>query len=141
MELLPSSSVITGSEPLGTAITNKAQDTSSDKIEQLRGLHDDKGEGLGPYTLDTIYNMDQTLLPFDYNNGKTHATTGSKSVQVKGTGSGLDKRQATVRLCIHADGINDVKPTIIFRGTGQRIKQSETKSIIQMWQRINVVSY
>ena len=101
---------------------------------------DNKGEGLGSYTFDTIYNIDQTPLPFDYNNSKTYATTGSKSVQVKGTGSGLNKRQATVQLCIRADGINDVKSTIIFRETGQRIKQNEIKqydkNVIMMWQKM-----
>src|SRR5579862_6686145 len=119
------------------AITNKAQESPSDKVEKLRGLHhfirhifnrgDNKGEGLGSYTLDTIYNMDQTPLPFDFNNGKTYENVGSKSVQAKCTSSGLDKRQATVQLCIRADGINDVRPTIIFRGTGQRVKKAETR--------------
>ena len=130
------------------AITNKAQESPIDKVERLRGLHhftryifnrgDNKNEGLGAYTLDTIYNMDQTPIPFDYNNGKTYATTGSKSIQVKGTASGLEKRQATVQLCIRADGVNDIKPTIIFRGTGKRIKSSEAnkydKGVVVMWQ-------
>ena len=33
-------------------------------------------------------------------------------------GSGLDKRQATLQLCIRAEGQQTVKPAIIFRGKG-----------------------
>lgn len=32
--------------------------------------------------------------------------------------SGLDKRQATLQLCIRAEGEQNVKPAIVFRGKG-----------------------
>ena len=32
--------------------------------------------------------------------------------------SGLDKRQATLQLCIRAEGQQNVKPAIVFRGKG-----------------------
>ena len=32
--------------------------------------------------------------------------------------SGLDKQQATVQLCLRADGEQKVKPPLIFRGKG-----------------------
>lgn len=32
--------------------------------------------------------------------------------------SGLDKRQATVQLCIRAEGDQNVKPALVFRGKG-----------------------
>ena len=69
---------------------------------------------VGIYKLGNIANMDQTPLPFDFLCGKTYSIGGAKTVWVKGTGSGLDKRQVTVQLCIFADGIARVKPMIVF---------------------------
>ncbi|KAF3907031.1 hypothetical protein ABW20_dc0105773 [Dactylellina cionopaga] len=57
--------------------------------------------------------------------GKTYETIGTKSVWLRSKGSGLDKRQATVQLCIFADGVPRIKPALVFKGTGQRIVQSE----------------
>ena len=42
--------------------------------------------------------------------------------------SGLDKRQATVQLTIFADGVDRVRPTIIFKGKGLRITTKEKES-------------
>jgi hypothetical protein len=69
--------------------------------------------------------MDQTPVPFDFLGSGTYEVRGSKTVWVKGTGSGLDKRQCTVQLTIFADGVPRIKPLVIFRGTGKRIKKSE----------------
>jgi hypothetical protein len=40
-------------------------------------------------------------------------------------GSGLDKRQASLQLCIRADGEQLVRLAIIFRGTGKRVTEEE----------------
>ena len=40
-------------------------------------------------------------------------------------GSGLEKRQATIQLCIRAEGPQVVRVALIFRGTGQRISSAE----------------
>ena len=47
---------------------------------------------------------------------KTYDVTGNKQVWVSQPSSGLDKRQATLQLCIRAEGDQDVKPAIVFRG-------------------------
>ena len=80
---------------------------------------------VGIYKLRNIANMDQTPLPFDFLAGKTYSVGGAKTVWVKGTAGGLDKRQATVQLCIFADGIARVKPMVVFRGKGLRIATAE----------------
>ena len=39
--------------------------------------------------------------------------------------SGLDKRQATVQLTVFADGVDRVRPTVIFRGKGLRVSAKD----------------
>ena len=48
--------------------------------------------------------------------GKTYDKKDVKEVWAQSGQSGLDKRQATVQLTVFADGIDRVRPTIIFRG-------------------------
>ena len=43
---------------------------------------------------------------------------GSKQVWVSQPSTGLDKRQATLQLCICATGEQNIKPAIVFRGKG-----------------------
>ena len=71
---------------------------------------------VGRYLLDSIANVDETPLPFEYLNGQTYADKGSRSVQVKATSSGWDKRQATLVLAVFGSGKPLVRPLIIFRG-------------------------
>ena len=52
---------------------------------------------------------------------------GSKQVRVSQPSSGLDKRQATLQLCIRAEGQQNVKPVIVFRGKGN--VNAELKSL------------
>ena len=79
--------------------------------------------------------MDQTLLPFIYDDGKTYATKGSKDGSCATGPSGLDKRQCTAQLTVFGDGVPRVRPTLIFRGKGLRIKEDERKQ----WDRhVNV---
>ena len=49
---------------------------------------------------------------------KTYEMKGSEQVWVSQPSSGLDKRQATLQLCIRAEGQQNVKPGIVFRGKG-----------------------
>ena len=53
--------------------------------------------------------------------GETYTDTGEKSMWVHGGGSGLDKPRCTVQLTLFADGEQQVKPLVIFRGKGQII--------------------
>ena len=61
------------------------------------------------------YNVDQVPLPFVNEQSKTYDTLGAKQVWVSQPASGLG-RQATLQLCIRADGKQNVKPALIFRG-------------------------
>lgn len=72
---------------------------------------------IGWYYLRNICNMDQTPLPFEYLSGRTYALKGDKTIWVKATKSGWDKRQATIMLTVFADGVPRVPPVIIFRGS------------------------
>ena len=69
--------------------------------------------------------MDPTPLPYVLDGGKTYDKVGAKEVWSQSCQSGLDKRQATVRLTVFADGVTRVRPTLIFRGTGKRIPVGE----------------
>ena len=83
---------------------------------------------VGPWELSDIANMDQTPLEFCFNTkGATYATTGDKTIWTRTTGSGHDKRQCTVQLTVFADGEPRLKPLLIFKGTGKRIPEKETK--------------
>lgn len=64
------------------------------------------------------YNVDQVPLPFVVDQDKTYDVTGNKRVWVSQPSTGLDKRQATLQLCIRAEGEQNVKPAIVFRGKG-----------------------
>ena len=57
-------------------------------------------------------------LPFVIDQDKTYEVKGSEVVWVSQPSSGLDKMQATLQLCIRAEGEQNVKPTIVFRGKG-----------------------
>ena len=57
-------------------------------------------------------------LPFVIDQDKTYDITGTKQVWVSQPSTGLQKRQATLQLCIRAGGEQNVKPAIIFRGKG-----------------------
>ena len=79
--------------------------------------------------------MDQTPMPFVLDDGRTYDTTGAEEVWCSSGVSGLDKRQCTVQLTVFGDGVSRVRPTLIFRGEGKRIKPDERRS----WdKRVNV---
>jgi len=111
--------------------TNKSQKVLKDYLEvilswlefnrrnsQLRPgtLNQPVNPSSGRYLLDSICNIDETPLPFEYLNRQTDADKGSYSVQVRATCSGWDKRQATLVLAVFGTGNAHVQPLIIFRG-------------------------
>ncbi len=57
-------------------------------------------------------------LPFVVEQEKTYDALGTKQVWVFQPSSGLDKRQATLQLCIRASGEQNIKPGVVFRGKG-----------------------
>ena len=109
--------------------TNKSQKIPADYLQvclefirfvrrnaQLRPGTNDELLVVGRYILSGICNMDESPLPFEFLDGQTYADRGSHTVQVRTTCSGWDKRQATILLCIFADGSMRVKPLILFKG-------------------------
>ena len=65
--------------------------------------------------------------PFFVEQDRTYDSSGSKQIWVSHPGSGLDKRQATLLLCIRAEGRQTVKPAIVFRGKGNVSTQKRQK--------------
>lgn len=76
---------------------------------------------VGRFHPGNICNVDQTPIPFDWLAGRTYANKGEKTIWVKSSGSGLDKRQATAQLTICGDGIPRIKPLVVFRGKGIKV--------------------
>lgn len=79
------------------------------------------------YDLSNICNLDETPIPFEYLTGQTYNSIGEKTVWVKESRSGWDKRQASLVLCIFADGFNRIPPMIIFHGQGKRLGSEPEK--------------
>ena len=82
----------------------------------------------GNFKASDLANIDQTLLPFVLNDGKTFDKKGVKEVCAQSGQPGLDKRQTTVQLTVFADGVDKVRPTTIFRGKSLRISPKEKQS-------------
>ena len=75
------------------------------------------------------FNVDQVPLPFVVKQDRTYELSGSKQVWVSQPGSGLDKRQATLQLCIRAEGRQTVKPAIVFQGKGNVSTQERERNM------------
>lgn len=75
------------------------------------------------FELSEIANMDQTPIAFEFLDGRTYDTTGIRTVFIKQTGSGWDRRQATLQILVHADGIQRCKPLLVFHGKNQDHRQ------------------
>ncbi|KAK3273295.1 hypothetical protein CYMTET_18458 [Cymbomonas tetramitiformis] len=87
---------------------------------------------MGRFRFQNRFNVDQVPLPFvvgDFEH--TIDDKGAKDVWIRQPGSGLEKRQATLQICIRAgktlEGKNLPQPriAILFRGTGKRISEAE----------------
>lgn len=53
--------------------------------------------------------------------------------------AGLDKRQATLQLCIRATGVKNIKPALVFRGKGNvynEEKKSMTKELMRIFSQM-----
>jgi len=61
---------------------------------------------VGRFKLSEIGNMDQTPLAFDFLSTWTYDAKGSRTIWVKESRSGWDKRKATLQVCVYADGVN-----------------------------------
>jgi hypothetical protein len=72
---------------------------------------------VGRFKLSYIANIDQTPLPFENLDGRTYNKKGEKTVWLKEHRSGWNKRQCTLQLCVHADGIPWTRPLLMFKGS------------------------
>ena len=113
--------------------TNKKKDSAEEGRERIQNFHRELRKALnstrrrsnlqktskyGRWLPEQRYNVDQVPLPFVIGQEKTYEVSGSKQVWISQPSSGLDKRQATLQLCIRASGTQTVKPAVIFRGKG-----------------------
>jgi len=93
------------------------------------GLNDDYDQKWGRFRPTNRFNVDQSPLPFVIDHKRTYEIIEKKKqrynkVWIQQPGSGLDKRQCTLQVCIRAEG-EQPKLAIIFRGTGKGIKETE----------------
>lgn len=122
--------------------TNKKKNSADDGREIIQNFHKNLRKSLkthrrrnglsidpkyGRWTPENRYNVDQVPLPFVVDQGTTYDEVGAKQVWISQPSSGLDKRQATLQLCIRAEGDQDVKPALVFRGKGN-VSPSEKDS-------------
>ena len=113
--------------------SNKKKAAASDGKETIQRFHRDIRTSLkttrrrhttqpdgkyGRWLPQNRYNVGQVPLPFVIEQDKTNEVKGSDQVWVSQPSSGLDKRQATLQLCIRAEGPQNVKPAVVFRGKG-----------------------
>jgi hypothetical protein len=98
-------------------------------IKDLQHSAPQRCEKYGRFPPALVFHMDQHPLPFVLDCNATLDCIGSQSVHIKQPkGSGLDKRQATLQLCIRAEGEQLVNPAIIFRGRGLQIGLEELRA-------------
>ena len=123
--------------------TNKKKNGANDGRETIQRFHRDLRKAVQSkrrrdtsFVADQTYgrwlpknrlNVDQVPLPFVVEQDQTHEFEGNKQVWIFQPGSGLDKRQATLQLCIKAEGEQTVKPAIIFRGKGNVLSAEQEK--------------
>ena len=85
------------------------------------------------------YNVDQVPVPFVNEQDKTYETLGATQVWVSQPSAGLDKRQATLQLCIRATGVQNDKPALVFTGKGNvsnEEKKSMTKELMSIFSKM-----
>jgi hypothetical protein len=93
-------------------------------LQKLRCNGPQRDVKYGRFPAKAYFHMDQIPLPFSLD---CNRSLGRKGVacRIFQPGGGLDKRQATLQLCIRAEGEQIAKPALIFRGKGLRITEVE----------------
>ena len=122
--------------------TNKKQHSANDGRETIQRFHRNLRKAVqskrrrnnsvvdtnfGRWLPKDRYNVDQVPLPFVIDQETTYDVAGTKQVWVSQPASGLDKRQATLQLCIRAEGKQNIKPAIVFRGKGNVTSEEKEK--------------
>lgn len=88
------------------------------------------GNLVGRFKLSDVVSMDQTPLSYEFMHRPRYERQEAKTVWLKQTRSGWDRRQATVQIYARADGVARCRPQFIFEGTerGQQSRAVELKS-------------
>jgi hypothetical protein len=81
----------------------------------------------GTYNTRTTVNVDQVPLPFASNDPRTIALGEEERIQIRSSGSGHEKRQATLQLAIRPEGVQPF-PHIIFRGAVRHHKRPDLRA-------------
>jgi hypothetical protein len=135
------------------AMTNKKTSSVLERLPEIRKFHQYliyflprmctgpiQCAKYGRFSAYNRYHMDQIPLPFVFESKRTLHLKGESDVPIRHPhGSGLEKRQCTVQLCIRAEGPQHVRPMLIFRGLGQ-VSRSELDfyaamtDIVVVWQ-------
>ena len=96
-----------------------------------QGKNDSYDDKWGRFTPEQRFNVDQSPLPFVNTTKRTYELVkkGDKyhKVWIAQPGSGLEKRQCTLQICVRAAG-EQPRLAIIFRGKGMRISEDEKAS-------------
>ena len=134
------------------AMTNKKTESVLERLPDIRNFHryiiyylprlssSQQCAKYGRFAASNRYHMDQIPMPFVFSGKRTLHFKGAGGVPIRHPqGSGLEKRQCTLQLTIRAVGEQNIKPILIFRGTGTRIPNSERSlyppNIRVLWQR------
>ena len=80
----------------------------------------------GRFAASVMFHMDQIPLPFVHDSSRSLNAIGRPCYIFQPKGD-LDKRQASIQLCIRAEGEQLVRVGIIFRGRGRNPKAGELK--------------
>lgn len=118
--------------------TNKKHVPITEKLPLIRNFHawlltilqlstPQKSTKYGRFPATFIFHMDQIPLPFVLGSKRTLNSIGEPVFIRAPKGSGLDKRQATLQLCIRAEGSQLVRLAIIFKGQGLVLSAEERK--------------
>lgn len=76
------------------------------------------------------YNVDQVPLPFVIDQDKTYEMKGSEQLWISQPSSGLDKRQATLQLCIRAEG-QQTSSRVLYFGEKEMLVQKRKLNMMR----------
>jgi hypothetical protein len=129
--------------------TNKKHVPITEKLPLIRNFHawlltilqlstPQKSTKYGRFPATFIFHMDQIPLPFVLGSKRTLNSIGEPVFIRAPKGSGLDKRQATLQLCIRAEGSQLVRLAIIFKGQGLVLSAEERKVYAELSHLVQV---
>jgi hypothetical protein len=106
-------------------------DPDAGLLGALDALEKNLGSVYGKYGLLRTFSLDQVPLPFASDDPITLEYIGTRRVWIKQLGSGLEKRQCTLQLCIRPIG-KQCEPCLLFRGAASfKPKKDGDKSQLQ----------